>query len=157
MVGRPGFWDFERSLEALSAEGDALERLPATVDFGMFRPELLRALRRCDPSKGGRPGFDPALKFKMLVLQALHGLPLQQTAYLVVRDRLSWLRFCGLRLGAEMPDPNTLWDAPEAPINAISIALTIVSLRYVSIFCLFFYLLKRLVYKYALLRSCFVA
>ncbi|MBK1696668.1 transposase [Rhodovibrio salinarum] len=33
------------------------------------------------------------LKFRMLVLQALHGLSLDQTAYLV-RDRLSWMRFC---------------------------------------------------------------
>ena len=65
----------------------------------------------------GRPGFDPVLKFKMLVLQALHGLSLQQTSYLV-RDRLSWLRFCGLRPGAEIPDPNTLWDFREALIAA---------------------------------------
>ena len=53
MVGQPGFWDFERSLEALPAEGDPLERLAATVDFEMFRPDLLRALRRRDPCKGG--------------------------------------------------------------------------------------------------------
>jgi len=83
----------------------------------MFRPDLAAALRRRDPSKGGRPGFDPVLKFKMLVLQALHGLSLQQTSYLV-RDRLSWLRFCGLRPGAEIPDPNTLWDFREALIAA---------------------------------------
>ena len=117
MVSQPGFWDFERSLEALSAEGEPLERLAATIDFEMFRPDLLRALRRGDPSKGGRPGFDPVLKFKMLVLQALHGLSLQQTSYLV-RDRLSWLRFCGLRPGADIPDPNTLWDFREALIVA---------------------------------------
>jgi hypothetical protein len=36
------------------------------------------------------------LKFKMLVLQALHGLSLQQTDYLG-RDRLSWMRLCGRR------------------------------------------------------------
>ena len=117
MGSQPGFWDFERSLEALSAEGDPLERLAATVEFEMFRPDLAAALRRRDPSKGGRPGFDPVLKFKMLVLQALHGLSLQQTSYLV-RDRLSWLRFCGLRPGAEIPDPNTLWDFREALIAA---------------------------------------
>lgn len=55
------------------------------------------------------------LKFKMLVLQVLHGLSLQQTSYLV-RDRLIWLRFCGLRPGADIPDPNTLWDFREALI-----------------------------------------
>ena len=59
MAGQPGFWDFERSLEALSAAGDPLERLAATVVFEIFRPELVPALRRVDPSKGGRPGLDP--------------------------------------------------------------------------------------------------
>ena len=29
--------------------------------------------------KGGRPGFDPVLKFRVLVLQSLHGLSLEQT------------------------------------------------------------------------------
>jgi len=87
------------------------------VDFELFRPVLTQALRRGDPSKGGRPGFDPVLKFKMLVLQALHGLSLQQTDYLV-RDRLSWMRFCGLGPGDTVPDANTLWDFREAPIAA---------------------------------------
>lgn len=40
-------------------------------------------------------GFAPVLKFKMLVLQSLHGLSLEQTEYLM-RDRLSWMRFCQL-------------------------------------------------------------
>lgn len=34
----------------------------------------------------------------MLVLQSLHGLALGRTTYLV-RDRLSWMRFCGLGPG----------------------------------------------------------
>jgi IS5 family transposase len=53
----------------------------------------------------------------MLVLQALHGLSLQQTDYLV-RDRLSWMRFCGLGPGDVVPDANTLWDFREALIAA---------------------------------------
>ena len=53
----------------------------------------------------------------MLVLQSLRGLSLEQTEYLV-RDRLSWMRFC--RLGPEdrVPDANTLWDFREALIAA---------------------------------------
>lgn len=58
----------------------------------MFRPLLEKAVRRSGTWKGSRPGFDAALKFRMLVLQALHGLSLQQTDYLV-QDRLSWMRF----------------------------------------------------------------
>jgi IS5 family transposase len=87
------------------------------VDFELFRPALVEALGRSNPCKGGRPGFDPVLKFKMLVLGAMHGLSLQQTDYLV-RDRLSWMRFCGLGPGDSVPDANTLWDFREALIAA---------------------------------------
>jgi transposase, IS5 family len=117
MQGQSGFWDFEDRLKELSAEGDPLEKLSTTVDFEMFRPALAKALGRSSPSKGGRPGFDPVLKFKMLVLQALHGLSLAQTSYMV-RDRLSWMRFCGLGPGDTVPDANTLWDFREALIAA---------------------------------------
>jgi transposase, IS5 family len=117
MAAQRGFWDVEDRLKELSAEGDPLEKLTATVDFEMFRPFLQKAFRRADPSKGGRPGYDVVLKFRMLVLQALHGLSLQQTDYLV-RDRLSWMRFCGLGPGDAVPDANTLWDFREALIEA---------------------------------------
>jgi len=73
MTGQRGFWDFEQRLEELSREGDPLEKLSATVDFEMFRLILLRALRggRKRRGAGGRPPYDPVLKFKfkMLVLQ----------------------------------------------------------------------------------------
>lgn len=117
MPGQRGFWEVEERLKELSAEGDPLEKLGTTVDFELFRPVLTKALGGCHPSRGGRPGFDPVLKFKMLVLQALHGLSLQQTDYLV-RDRLSWMRFCGLGPGDVVPDANTLWDFREALIGA---------------------------------------
>ena len=51
----------------------------------------------------------------MLVPQAMHGLSLAQTEYLV-KDRLSWVRFCGLGPGDTVPDANTLWDFREALI-----------------------------------------
>ncbi len=112
-----GFWDFEDRLRELSAQGDPLEKLAATVDFEIFRPDLAAVTARRDPRKGGRPGFDPVLKFRMLVLQAMHGLSLDQTEYMV-RDRLSWMRFCGLGPGDAVPDANTLWDSREALIAA---------------------------------------
>ena len=118
MAGRqPGFWDVEERLRELSAQGDPLEKLTATVDFEIFRAGLDAALGPRDRSKGGRPPFDPVLKFRMLVLQAMHGLSLQQTEYLVA-DRLSWMRFCGLGPGDAVPDANTLWDFREALIAA---------------------------------------
>ncbi len=118
MAGRQsGFWDVEERLQELSAQGDPLEKLSATVDFEIFRADLAAALRPRDPARGGRPGFDVVLKFRMLVLQAMHGLSLDQTEYLL-RDRLSWMRFCGLGPGDAVPDANTLWDFREALIAA---------------------------------------
>ncbi len=108
-VRQAGFWDVEHRLRQLSERGDPLEKLAATVDFEIFRPELDAALGPRDRSKGGRPSFEPVLKFRMLVLQAMHGLSLAQTEYLVA-DRLSWMRFCGLGPGDAVPDANTLWD-----------------------------------------------
>jgi hypothetical protein len=57
------------------------------------------------------------LKVGMLVRQAMHGLSLAQTEYLVA-DRLSWMRFCGLGPGDAVPDANTRWDFREALIAA---------------------------------------
>ncbi|HSM19945.1 MAG TPA: IS5 family transposase [Hyphomicrobiales bacterium] len=114
---QPGFWDVEERLRELSVQGDPLEKLAATVDFEIFRAELDAALGPRDRSRGGRPPFDPVLKFRMLVLQAMHGLSLEQTEYLVA-DRLSWMRFCGLGPGDAVPDANTLWDFREALITA---------------------------------------
>ena len=118
MSGRQrGFWDVENRLRELSEHGDPLERLAATVDFTIFRAELESALGCHDRAKGGRPAFDLVLKFRMLVLQAMHGLSLDQTEYLVA-DRLSWMRFCGLGPGDRVPDANTLWGFREALIRA---------------------------------------
>ena len=91
MTGQLGFWSVADRLAEISAQGDPLETLATTVDFEMFRPVLASALGTPPRWKGGRPGFDPVLKFRMLVLQSLHGLSLEQTEYLV-RDRLSWMR-----------------------------------------------------------------
>jgi transposase, IS5 family len=117
MAGQKGFWDIENRLAELSAEGDPLEKLSATVNFEVFRAILLRALRQAGGSRLGRPPFCPVLKFRMLVLQSLHGLSLERTAYMV-RDRLSWMRFCGLGPGDRVPDANTLWDFRETLIKA---------------------------------------
>ena len=59
---QPGFWDVQDRLRELSAQGDPLERLTATVDFELFRAELNGAFGMRDRSKGGRPSFDPVLK-----------------------------------------------------------------------------------------------
>lgn len=112
MAGQREFWDLEHRLAEMSRKGDPLERLLATVDFEIFRPALRKAMKRSNPAKGGRPPFDPVLKFKMLVLQALHWLSLE---YLLC-NRLICTRFCGLGPGDAVPDAKTLWDFREALI-----------------------------------------
>lgn len=117
-MSRPlGFWSVEDRLLEISAGGDPLEILNQTVDFEIFRPILERAAGGRAGAKGGRPSTDVILKFRMLVLQSFHGLSLEATERLV-RDRLSWMRFCGLGLADPVPDANTLWDFREALIRA---------------------------------------
>ena len=105
MAKQVGFW----RLAEISAGGDPLETLNATVDFERFRPILERASGKTRNPKGERPPLDVVLKFRMLALQSLHGLSLDPTERMV-RDRLSWMRSCGLRIADTGPDANTLWD-----------------------------------------------
>jgi IS5 family transposase len=117
MPRQAGFWSVEDRLRELSAQGDPLEKLLEIVDFELFRPVLDEALGSMDRPRGGRPPFDAVLKLKMLYLQAQHGLSFEATEHLV-RDRLSWMRFCGLSIADPVPDANTLWDFREALIRA---------------------------------------
>lgn len=113
MVRQAGFFDVEERLRELSAKGDELERIAALVDFALFRPELERAVPRADGTKGGRPAFDHVLMFKILLLQAMHGLSDERCEYLI-KDRLSFMRFLGLGLADPVPDANTIWAFREA-------------------------------------------
>ena len=113
MVGQLGFFDIDSRLRELSAKGDDLERISALVDFEVFRLDLVRAVPRSDGTKGGRPAFDPVLMFKILLLQAMHGLSDERTEYLI-KDRLSFMRFLGLGLSDAVPDANTIWTFREA-------------------------------------------
>ena len=91
------FWDYEEHLGTILAKGDdPLGKLSATVYFERFRPILEKAAGCPRGAKGGRPALDVVLKFKMLVPQSLRGLSLEATEHMV-RDRLSWLHFCGLK------------------------------------------------------------
>ena len=113
MVEQPGFFDLSDRLRELSAKGDDLERIAVLVNFEQFRPELERAVPRGNGSKGGRPAFDHVLMFKVLLLQAMHGLSDERSEYLI-KDRLSFMRFLGLGLADAVPDANTIWNFREA-------------------------------------------
>ena len=79
-------WDVDNHLAEISADGVPLEKLSATVDFDRFRPIFEKAAGHPHGAKSGRPALDVVLKFKMLVLQSLHGLSLEATEHMV-RDR----------------------------------------------------------------------
>lgn len=108
MRGQAGFWDIDERYVRLSEAGDPLEKLNAVVPWDVFRKPLVKALKRSDGAKGGRPPFDPVLMFKILVLQALYDLSDDQTEF-VINDRLSFMRFLGLGLGDKVPDAKTIW------------------------------------------------
>jgi len=78
------------------------------VNFELFRAALERAVPRSDRAKGGRPPFDQALMFKVLIVQASHSLSDERTEYLI-KNRLSFMRFVGLGLASTVPGANTIW------------------------------------------------
>ena len=116
-MAQAGLFDVDERLAALSAAGDPLERLSGVVDFELFRPVLDVALARSDRSRGGRPPYDAVLMFKVLVLQALYSLS-DDAAEFQIRDRLSFMRFLGLGLGARAPDAKTIWLFREQLVRA---------------------------------------
>jgi len=46
MLGQRDFWNVDGRLKGLSAEGDPVERVAKTVDFELFRQNLVEALGR---------------------------------------------------------------------------------------------------------------
>jgi IS5 family transposase len=110
-------FDVEERLAGLSKKGDELARLAAVVDFELFRGELERAVPRADRSKGGRPPFDHVLMFKVLILQTQNNLSDERCEF-YLRDRLTWMRFLGLGLGAPVADANTIGTFREALTKA---------------------------------------
>jgi len=108
MRGQAGFWDIDERYARLSEAGDPLEKLNSVVPWEVFRKPLVKALKRSDGAKGGRPPFDPVMMFKIMVLQALYDLGDDQTEF-VINDRLSFMRFLELSLGDKVPDAKTIW------------------------------------------------
>ena len=88
-----------------------INKLNEVVDWEYFRDELesLLGYDKRDPSKGGRPPFDPVLMFKLLVLQRYHGLSEDETEF-QIKDRFSFMQFLGLQAGDTVPDAKTIWD-----------------------------------------------
>jgi len=90
-----------------------LERLNATVDWEIFRPDLERIDQKVRKSAAGCKPTCRVLMFKLLILQRLYGLSDERLEY-QVRDRLSFMRFLKLGLDGKIPDARTVWAFREA-------------------------------------------
>lgn len=107
-----GFFDIPEHFQRISKTGDPLEELADVIDFEAFRPVLDFTLNYSDGSKGGRPPYDPVAMFKVLILAARLNVSDASMEFLI-RDRLSWMRFLGFKLGKPTPDENTIWTFRE--------------------------------------------
>jgi transposase, IS5 family len=102
-----GFFDLPDHLKRLSEAGDPLEEMDRVIDFEAFRPALDAALAYSGGAKGGRPPYDPVMMLKVLILAAQNNVSDARMEFLI-RDRLSWMRFLGFKLGHSTPDENTI-------------------------------------------------
>lgn len=103
-----GMFDEENRLEKLSKLGDSLEKLNSAIDWEMFRPLLNHAFKQVPKGAGGRPPYDYVMMFKILVLQRVYNLSDDQTEF-QINDRMSFMRFLGLRVSDRVPDAKTIW------------------------------------------------
>ncbi len=103
-----GFFDLENRFGKLDQLGDPLKALNAVIDWSVFEPILEKGLAKDKKSNAGRPGFDPLLMFKVLILQSLYNLADGQTEF-QIRDRFTFLRFLGLTPESRIPDEKTIW------------------------------------------------
>ena len=108
-----GLFDLENRYASLSEAGDPLERLDAVIDWGIFRPILDRIDIKERKSAAGRKPLCRVLMFKLLILQRLHNLSDERLQFQVT-DRLSFMRFLGLDLAADVPDARTVWAFRES-------------------------------------------
>jgi len=95
-------------LERLTKLGDPLERINEAIDWEMFRPTIVKRIRKEDYSKGGRPPKDEILMFKITLLQDWNNIS-DDSAEFMINDRLSFQRFLGMELGEKSPDAKTIW------------------------------------------------
>ena len=108
-----GLFDLENRYASLSEAGDPLARLNAVIDWEIFRSILARIDIKQRKSAAGRKPTCRVLMFKLLILQRLHNLADERLQFQVT-DRLSFMRFLGLDLAADVPDARTVWAFRES-------------------------------------------
>jgi IS5 family transposase len=103
-----GFFDEQFRLEKLTSQNDPLVKLLQAINWEQFRKIFTEAFEKEEKGIGGRPPFDYVMMFKILVLQRYYNLSDEQMQYQIL-DRLSFMRFLGLKLSDRVPDEKTIW------------------------------------------------
>ena len=111
-VNEIGLFDVEERLMKLAEANDPLVKLKERVRWEQFRPILDEALKKEAKGKGGRPPFDYVMMFKIVILQRYYNLSDDRTEYQIL-DRLSFMRFLGLKISDKVPDAKTIWHFKE--------------------------------------------
>ena len=105
---QPGLFDWQNRFEKLNKNGDPLVKLNTVIQWESFREAQENVRVREKKSNSGAKPYDVLLMFKVLILQSLYNLSDEAIEYQIL-DRLSFMRFLGLRLGSKVPDAKTIW------------------------------------------------
>jgi IS5 family transposase len=105
---QPGLFDAQDRLEELHGMGDPLQRLDDVIDWNLFKPVLDMIPKEEPKAPGGRPGFEPLMMFKVLVIGYLYNLGDAQLEFQIT-DRHSFKRFLGMTAADKAPDEKTIW------------------------------------------------
>lgn len=106
---QPEFWIEARKLPKATA-GTFYRKLDATLECIGFTSGV-RAIclpAYAEAAKGGRPGIDPAVYFKMLMIGFFENLPSERAIASRCADSLSLRAFLGYGLEEETPDHSSL-------------------------------------------------
>jgi transposase, IS5 family len=101
-------FDWQNHFEKINKNGDPLLKLNKVIQGESVREALENVRVREKKNNAGAKPYDVVLMFKVLILQSLYNLSDEAIEYQIL-DRLSFMRFLGLRVGSRVPDAKTVW------------------------------------------------
>lgn len=101
------FFEIEDCYNRLNKAGDPLLKLDAMINWSELT-KVLKPIKYETGFKGGRPGLNPLIVVKALLLQSLYNLSDEALEY-QINDRLSFKRFLGITPSQKAPDARTIW------------------------------------------------
>lgn len=101
------FFEVDDCYARLDKGGDPLLKLNKLIAWDGLK-RILEPIRFESSIHGGRPGIDPLIMVKCLLLQSLYNISDDSCEY-QINDRLSFKRFLGLSASEKAPDAKTIW------------------------------------------------